>query len=93
MGKPVYADGFVHVMAKQCKTCVFRPGNRMDLEPGRLEQMIRDATAAESCIPCHKTTYDHHPQEAVCRGFFLRHKTQPLQVAERLGLIEEVDVD
>ncbi|MEJ7804100.1 MAG: hypothetical protein WKH68_12145 [Candidatus Limnocylindria bacterium] len=29
-------------------------------------------------------------QPAVCRGFFARHQTQPLQLAERLGMIEEV---
>lgn len=50
--------------------------------------MVRDAKRAESCIPCHSTIYRDDVQPAVCRGFFDRHATQPLQVAERLGMID-----
>lgn len=92
----VYRDGKVHVLTEMCPTCVFRPGNLMDLDPGRLAGMVREAVEAQSCIPCH-TTLPYHPKgsnrQAVCRGFFDRHATQPLQIAERMDLIEYVDLD
>jgi hypothetical protein len=60
----------------------------MRLEPGRLAGMVKDAQSDESTIVCHETLDE--PLQASCRGFFDRHATQPLQVAERLGLIEWV---
>ena len=82
-----YSGGRVHVCEEMCSTCVFRPGNLMMLEPGRLAGMVRDSVAADSAIICHSTLYGQTEQEAVCRGFFDRHKTTPLQMAERLGMI------
>lgn len=86
--QPVFRDGKVHVKRRMCDTCIFRPGNLMNLEPGRVEGMVADATSDDGCIPCHKTLGD---EPAVCRGFFDRHRTQTLQIAERLGYVEEVD--
>jgi hypothetical protein len=60
----------------------------MDLAPGRVAGMVRGAKADESAIICHSTL---DGPNAVCRGFFDRHPTQPLQVAERLGLVEYID--
>lgn len=82
-----YREGRIHVCVEECSTCVFRSGNLMRLAPGRLAGMVRDAKAAESAIICHSTLYGE-ASNAVCHGFFKRHPTQPLQVAERLGLIE-----
>lgn len=91
-----YRNGRVHVCREMCSTCVFRPGNLMRLRAGRLREMVEDSVAAESAIICHKTL-EEWPEgdggNAVCRGFFDRYPTQPLQVADRLGMIEEVDVD
>ncbi len=83
----VYRDGLVHVMARMCDTCIFRSGNLMRLTPGRVASMVRECERQQSCIPCHKTTYGQEPGEAVCRGFFEKHATAPLQVAERMGVI------
>jgi hypothetical protein len=83
-----YRDGKVHVCERLCDTCVFRPDNLMRLGPGRLAVMVRDASANESAIICHSTLYEEGVDNAVCRGFFDRHPTQPLQAAARLGLIE-----
>lgn len=85
----VFRDGRVHVCASMCSTCIFRPGNLMRLEPGRVAEMVREAVAADSTIICHSTL---DGPNAACRGFFDRHATQPLQVADRLGLLVEVDV-
>lgn len=86
--------GKVHVLSEMCSTCIFRPGNKMQLRPGRVAEMVKDARRNESAITCHSTLYQEGVDNAVCRGFFDRHKTQPLQVAERLGLLvfDEVPV-
>lgn len=60
----------------------------MHLEEGRVEQMVKDATAKNGCIPCHKTLEGDH---AVCRGFFESHPTQLLQVASKIGIIQWQD--
>jgi hypothetical protein len=57
----------------------------MNLTEGRLEGMVADAVKDNSAIICHSTL---DGDNAVCRGFFDAHKTQPLQIAERLGMIE-----
>ncbi len=89
-----YRDGRVHVLADRCKTCVFRPGNLMHLAPGRVAEMVKEAKANDSAIICHSTLYRPDVGNAVCRGYFDRHPTAPLQVADRLGLItwQEVPV-
>jgi len=83
-----YRDGRIHVCERLCETCVFRPGNLMHLESGRLAGMVSDAKANESAIICHSTLYQDGVDNAVCRGFYDRHLTQPLQIAQRLGLVE-----
>ena len=47
----VYRNGRVHVQSRMCDTCIFRPGNGMQLRRGRVAQMVRDATRLDSCIP------------------------------------------
>lgn len=84
----VASRGVVRVMAERCATCIFRPGNLMHLQPGRVRDMVADVRRIDGCIPCHKTL--DREEQAVCRGQFEVAQTQPLQLAERLGLIEEV---
>jgi len=79
--RKVFRDGKVHVAARMCDTCIFRPGNLMSLQEGRVESMVRQATRNESCITCHETLSGF---QAVCRGFFDRYATAPLQIADRL---------
>ena len=78
-------DTGVRVMADRCPTCIFRPGNLMHLQPGRQRDMLDKVRTIEGCIPCHETLDDD--VQAVCRGQFDALKTQPLQIAERLGFI------
>jgi hypothetical protein len=51
----VYRDGRVHLCRQLCDTCIFRSGNLMHLEPGRIGQMVLDAQRDESAIVCHET--------------------------------------
>lgn len=84
-----YRDGKVHVKREKCPTCIFRPGNLMSLRPGRVKGMVKEATKKQSAIICHDTLGTRF--NAVCRGFYDLYPTQPLQVATRLGMLEEVD--
>lgn len=92
VGKPVYFDGKVHVQSEKCVTCIFRPGNLMNLEPGRVKEMVDGAVAGSSVIPCHKTTYGQTEQEATCRGYYDAHaeRVPTLRLARAMGIIEEV---
>jgi hypothetical protein len=85
-----YRDGKIYVCSEMCSTCIFRPGNVMSLKSGRLKQMVADACRDESCIPCHHTIpafAGDGKHQTVCRGFWDRFKTAPLQIGERLGMI------
>lgn len=88
-----YRDGKIHICGQLCATCVFRPGNLMHLQPGRLAAIVADANANESAIICHSTLYRDGFDNAVCRGFYDRYPTQPLQIAQRLRLIHFDQVD
>lgn len=87
----VYRDGRIHVQARKCDTCIYRPGNLMRLEPGRKDGMQAEAVAEGGVIPCHKTLGSG--REAICRGYFdvvVHDGTAPLlQVAERIGVVVE----
>ncbi len=78
------------MLAERCETCIFRPGNRMHLEPGRVKAMVQQCERREGVIPCHMTIWGQG-QPAICRGFYdsrTGRQNSILQVAERLGYIE-----
>ena len=64
----------------------------MHLNPGRKEQMEREAVGNQSVIPCHKTLGD---EPAICRGYFDTQKDNVplLSAAERLDLVVHDDPD
>lgn len=78
------------VQRTQCATCIYRPDSSLDLKS--LEAAIADPrmkghfTGSRIC---------HHSKDAVCNGFWRRHKDHydAGQLAQRLGLVEFVDVD
>jgi hypothetical protein len=79
----------LRVCKDRCSTCIFRPGNLMDLSPGRVQRMVRDHLDRENAIICHDTLSAE--AQAVCRGFFDAYDTNPIQIAKRLGWFVEVD--
>ena len=93
--QPVYRDDKLHVVARKCATCIYRPGNLMRLEAGRKEGMEREAVANQSVIPCHKTIHGSEIEPAICRGYWdtQKHNVGLLSVAERLGIVEEVETE
>jgi hypothetical protein len=89
----VFRDGHVHVCAQMCSTCVFRPGNVMSLEAGKLREMVDGAITNETAIICHQTIPEAGGEEqAVCRGFFDRYRTAALMLAVELAVIREVPI-
>jgi hypothetical protein len=78
----------VRVMAEQCSTCIFRPGNLMNLNPGRVKDMTDSTDAADGNVTCHQTLGTD--AGALCRGSVDRRPGQLARIAQRLGQIEEV---
>ncbi len=83
------------VCAEQCSTCVFRPGNLMNLRPGRLQHMVRTSVRNGSFITCHSTLpySGTGAPPAICRGFFdsYGHASNVLRIWSRLGPFDEVE--
>lgn len=65
------ATGRVRLMERRCGTCIFRPGNRMHLEPGRVKDMVDTCVERQGHVVCHDTLAhnDKGLPGAVCRGF------------------------
>ena len=90
--QPPYRDGRLHVMADRCSSCVFRPGNPMRLEEGRLADLVEANVARGAALICHQTTYEQDERgEAVCRGFADAYADDvpALRFAEEWGLVTE----
>lgn len=88
----VFRNGKVHVQEHRCSTCIFRPGNLMSLEEGRVESMVAEADANESCIPCHQTIH-RGGKEAVCKGYFDRNSSNTLRLARMMSVVEFVPLE
>lgn len=93
--RPYGADGKLRVLTEKCSTCVFHPGNRMRLNPGRLQDLVQQNLSAGAALVCHATlTYGDHPDfgPALCRGFYDAHgyKVNVVRIMQRLDGITEV---
>lgn len=95
MNRPGPFDGEkIHILAEKCSTCVFRAGNKMHLEEGRLADLVQANLDADGAITCHQTlTYNHEydAEPAVCRGFYDGYgkEVTALRVATAFGAITE----
>jgi hypothetical protein len=92
---PPWRDGFVHVRAEKCSTCVFHPGNRMRLPPGRLKDLVDQNVTNQAALVCHQTLpYGPNPElgEAICRGYFdgPGADTLPMVLARAMDVVREV---
>lgn len=76
------------VQRKLCATCIYRPDSTLDL--AKLENDVRDQYVG---FKGHRIC--HHSDDVCCRGFWNAHKDEFTagQIAQRLGLVEFVDVD
>ncbi|GGZ92351.1 hypothetical protein [Streptomyces bluensis] len=81
------ATGAVRLCAHRCDTCIFHAGNPMDLQPGRVTEMVTRARRAEAHVVCHKTLGTDTP--AICRGF-ADGPDQGRSLARALGTLREI---
>lgn len=87
--------GKSRLLTTPCATCIFRAGNPMHLEPGRLAHLVADALTRDRYIICHDTlTYGPHPGygPAICRGFHdgYRHRSIAIRLMYALDNITEI---
>jgi hypothetical protein len=81
------------LLAEPCPTCILNPARlRIKLSSERIREFIRGTLAKDSYVVCHSTLPGVAPpgvMPAVCRGFYDRYSTTPLQLMERLwGFVE-----
>jgi hypothetical protein len=92
--REVVAAGLCRVKKDMCATCIFRPGNLMNLTPGRVKGMVAEAEYEDSFITCHETLEawtGTQQTEAMCRGYLnAGHRPVLLRLAEEWGLVVEV---
>lgn len=81
----VFRDDKIHVCAKLCDTCIFKPDS-----PLRDVSIIAEAVKDNTAVICHSTL--DKPNQSVCRGFFEKHHTLPLALARMMGNIEFDDI-
>lgn len=86
-----YRDGELHVVSEKCSTCIFRPGNKMHLNQGRVKGMVENAIADETVIVCHKTL-EYAPGDtppATCNGFYESYGDQvpAVRLAKAMNII------
>lgn len=89
----VYANGRVHVLEDRCSTCIFRPGNLMHLDSGRLRELVQSTVDGGdgSTIVCHQTL--DADQNAVCRGWLesaAGRADSLMRLARAAGVITEI---
>lgn len=82
-----WRDGRFHVLEGKCDTCIFRPGNLMQLRDGRVEEMSAAANENNSVIVCHQTL---DSLRATCRGYYDVHRenTMALRMAAAFDVVE-----
>lgn len=93
------ATGRVRLCADRCATCIFRPGNLMHLEPGRVKGMVEGAIAKQGHVTCH-STLAHNGKGlpgAVCRGWEQHPAAVPNSLAVQFmwatGMVTLVDTE
>lgn len=79
----------LRVMAEKCSTCIFRPGNKMRLNDGRVAGMLQDIRMRDSYITCHQTLGTGEPG-AICKGGSDAHMGQLERIARRIDGVLEV---
>jgi hypothetical protein len=83
------AKSMLHVMREQCSTCIFRPGNKMQLREGRMRDLTAQTDASDSNVICHQTL--DQDVGALCAGSVDRRAGQMVRIAERFNGIEYVE--
>lgn len=86
----------VRLLAEKCSTCIFRAGNKMDLHPGRVQQMVLECLARDSFVVCHSTLSGMSgAQNAICRGYYdgYKDRSRLLMDVEHMMGFKQVPAD
>lgn len=93
----VFREGKVHVMRKECLTCVFKPHER-PVSGARVAEMVKDTLKVDgSTIVCHHTLMESETggqqRNAICRGWYdrLGDTDVIIRLARVMDVIEEQD--
>jgi hypothetical protein len=83
------------VMKERCSTCIFRPGNLMNLAEGRLEQLVAETDAKDENVRCHQSDglVGKLRCEAWCRGSVDRRPGDAVRLMRELGILQEITED
>jgi len=81
--------GELRILTEKCSTCIFRPGNLMNLNEGRLQDMTDSTDAGDTNVICHQSL--GRKVGDMCRGSYDRRPGQLARIAERLGFIKWVE--
>jgi hypothetical protein len=79
----------VKICDRPCPECPFVGG--LKLRPGRLQEIIRE-TKQGGQFPCHKAIYEKR-QNVLCAGWDKVVRPNATRMAERFGILVEVDLD
>lgn len=74
------------VMARRCDQCLFSP--ERIVSAARMREVIRECRRKDVSFMCHKSPAG---REIACRGHFDTGVGQMSRIAERLGVVVEVD--
>lgn len=80
-----------YVMPEMCDTCIFRPGNKMDLRPGRLLDLTSECDRKDTNVVCHKSAslMGELDDDYFCRGSVDRRPGQMARIIFRLEHFEK----
>ena len=80
--------GMFKVQSKRCATCIFNSNSPLDLA-----ELLSEVADDHGGFTGHRVC--HHSDDVCCRGFWDKYKNdfQLGQVAQRLNMVEFVDVD
>jgi len=83
------------VMEERCDTCIFRPGNLMDLNKGRLADLIESTDEGDTNVICHKSRSVSGAihTDAWCKGSVDRRPGKAVRTLREMGLGEEISTD
>lgn len=83
----------LRVQRKMCATCIYRPDSELDI--AKLENDVREFIRGRPTDFFKGHRICHHSKDAVCAGFWAKHKDsfQLGQIAQRFGMVEKVDDD
>jgi len=77
------------VSKKCCGQCLFSKNKIVSEE--RKDQLLDDIERKDSHFTCHKATIKN--EDIVCRGFYEQKTSNMIRIAQRLGMVEFVDVE